>query len=522
MDEWFYKAFGEEHGPVSFERLQEMALKNQLSPQDRVRSAEWKEWVAARTVPQLFPKHRVAADGEAVEEIDDSEFHNIELADGDAERELSSLDDLDIQVSDAPTAAARASGRVDAYGSLIVEEAETRLGSLDDLDIQIADAPAAKSSGPTDAYGSPISEAEDEDQWICQTLGHQLGPMSLAELRVMARNGEVGLDDDVRRVNETPWRPARAIDGLFPGFEYTPADESFANEDDFELSKATLISPQKSAGKTSPSRPSRRARPVPAGKAVAESRPSARSRSASKPKAESEPQVLQKWLSDEVPSEPEKPVEAKPAAEEEPAPTPVEQPNPAAAYQARMAELARQQAANRKPAAQAKVQGPSMGERFSGLGEKFKENPKVMGVMVVLLLVLIVKYVPWPFGKGSQAYFDEISQIGSAYKELQAKNPGPSQVDSFKRQVMPQLDALEAELKDSAASSEGPKFQMYSAVGNLKAILEGGGAALGRRPKGPTQTEKLYDHQMATALAFIEGKTPPPPLALPKPASNEP
>ena len=74
IDEWFYKAFGEEHGPVSFERLQEMALKNQLSPQDRVRSAEWKEWVAARTVPQLFPKHRLEAEPEAVEEIDDSDF----------------------------------------------------------------------------------------------------------------------------------------------------------------------------------------------------------------------------------------------------------------------------------------------------------------------------------------------------------------------------------------------------------------------------------------------------------------
>ncbi len=219
MDEWFYKAFGEEQGPVSFERLQEMAQKNQLSPQDRVRSAEWKEWVAARTVPQLFPKHRLAADSEAVEEIDDSDFHSIELADGEAERELSSLDDLDIQVSDAPTAAAKASGRVDAYGSLIVEEAEAEPASLDDLDIQISEVPAAKSSGPTDAYGSPISEAEEaEDQWICQTLGHQLGPLSLTDLRLMARKGEVGLDDDVRRVNETQWRPARTIDGLFPGF----------------------------------------------------------------------------------------------------------------------------------------------------------------------------------------------------------------------------------------------------------------------------------------------------------------
>ncbi len=160
-----------------------------------------------------------------------------------------------------------------------------------------------------------------------------------------------------------------------------------------------------------------------------------------------------------------------------------------------------------------------MGERFSGLSEKFKENPKVMGVVAVLLLVLIVKFVPWPFGKGSQAYFDEITKIGNAYKELGAKNPGPAEVDTFKKQVMPQLDTLEAELKE-AGSSEGPKQQMLWAVGNLKTILEASMQRGGR--KEPTQTEKLYDHQMATAQAMVEGKTPPPPLALAKPTSNEP
>ena len=70
-----------------------------------------------------------------------------------------------------------------------------------------------------------------------------------------------------------------------------------------------------------------------------------------------------------------------------------------------MAELARQQAAVAKsPAAKAKVQGPSMGERFSGVGEKFKDNPRVLGVFAVLVLVVMIKYVSWPFGKGDQEF----------------------------------------------------------------------------------------------------------------------
>ncbi len=524
MDEWFYKAFGEEHGPVSFGRLQEMALKNQLSPQDQVRTAEWKEFVAARTVPQLFPKHRLEDEAHAAEEIDDLDFASIELSDGNKESELSSLDDLDIQVSDAPTAA-KVSGPVDAYGSVIEEQhspRESEFASLDDLDIQISNAPSAgQSSGSMGAYGAPITKTV-EAQYICLALGHELGPMPFEDLRMMARKGELGLDDDVRREDETEWRPARTVDGLFPGFQYMPAPESDAavRIPASEVPAAPPVEAPPPKPQTAGSNGRSAAKPA----EKHPEKPAARKRAKKKRAAKEKKEDLQKWLSDEVPSAPEIPAEPEPQPEpasppaEEAAPAPAaDTPNPAAAYQARMAELARQQSVAKTPAAKAKVQGPSMGERISGLGEKLKGNPIALGIFVVLALVLIVKYVPWPFGAGNQVFFDEITTIGSGVKELRTKNAGQSQIDTYKRQVMPRLDALEQELKDAGAGSKDrPKQEMLWAVGNLKTILEGG-----KLPKEPTQTEKLYDSQMATAKDLMEGKTPqPPPPATP--ASNEP
>ena len=478
MDEWFYKAFGEEHGPVSFERLREMASKNQLSPQDRVRSAEWKEWVAARTVPQLFPKHRLEAASHAAEDIDDLDFHSIQLADSETERDLTNLDELDIQVSEAPTTTAKASGRVDAYGSPIEAGAETASTSLDDFDIQIAEAPsAAKPSGPVDGYGSPLRDGEEEEQWFCQTLGHQLGPMPLADLRLMAKKGELGLDDDVRRADETEWRPARTIEGLFPGFQYTPPPESFGENAPRRRMPRTCrcLMPwlmasirrwrDSPARKFPPPRPWRKCQAASAKEiAGAEERPVSTQTGGRTARRNAGSQILPAGLQRG---------EASPMAlRRRPHRTGKvgraghhrdrsslrafngTTTSAAAQYQARMAELARQQATFKKSAPKSKVQGPSLGERFSDLGEKFKENPKVWGVLAVLALVLIIKYVPWPFGTGDQEFLDRITQIGNTYKELRTKNAPPAEFDAFKQKSLPLVIALKTELENAGAGSK--------------------------------------------------------------------
>ncbi len=468
-------------------------------------------------------------ESQAIEEIDDLDFQSIQLADSETERELSDLDDLGIQVSAAPTTTSGTTARVDAYGSPVEErEAETRPGGVG---IQFVKPPASgESSRPTDAYGSPISAAEEEEQWFFRTMGQQLGPMTWADLSIMARKGEIGLNDEVRRMDESEWQPARTIAGLLPEYHSAPAHESsvrmsvsqqsILDEDDFEMSNAMLSSRKTSSTrppkKKSPSRTNRRPRPVRTGKTNAEFQPPAKSPSAAKPKAESKPEDLHEWLAEEVPPEPETPAETKPIVEESVAP-PVETSNRAAEYQARIAALAREQAAKKPVAAKTKVQGPSMGERFSGLTEKLKENPKVMGVLAVLALVLIFKYVPWPFGKGAEGYLDPITQIGDGYKQLRTKKAPPAEFNQFKKEFLPAVKALISELREEVVGTHaGPKNELLTACGNLETML-----SVPLQAK-PTKTEILYDYNIDSAKALMAGKTPPPLPEAAKPKTEEP
>ena len=61
------------------------------------------------------------------------------------------------------------------------------------------------------------SQTAAEEQYLCLSLGHELGPMPFDDLRMMAKKGELGLDDKVRREEETGWRPARGRRGAVSG-----------------------------------------------------------------------------------------------------------------------------------------------------------------------------------------------------------------------------------------------------------------------------------------------------------------
>ncbi|MBS0458383.1 MAG: DUF4339 domain-containing protein [Proteobacteria bacterium] len=56
MDEqWFYSRQGNQTGPVSMEKLRELAAAGQLSPDDMVWREGMPEWIAARTLSSVFP-----------------------------------------------------------------------------------------------------------------------------------------------------------------------------------------------------------------------------------------------------------------------------------------------------------------------------------------------------------------------------------------------------------------------------------------------------------------------------------
>ncbi len=52
-DQWYYRMFGEEFGPVAVEKLREMADKGTVGASDEVRSARSSRWVSAGSVEEL-------------------------------------------------------------------------------------------------------------------------------------------------------------------------------------------------------------------------------------------------------------------------------------------------------------------------------------------------------------------------------------------------------------------------------------------------------------------------------------
>ena len=51
---WYYEAFGQQFGPLTFEALQTMARKTQISSYDKIKQGEDGAWVRAGTVDGLF------------------------------------------------------------------------------------------------------------------------------------------------------------------------------------------------------------------------------------------------------------------------------------------------------------------------------------------------------------------------------------------------------------------------------------------------------------------------------------
>lgn len=53
LEQWFYRIFGQEFGPVAFDELRELATFGSISPTDEVRNENSTEWVMGSSIPEL-------------------------------------------------------------------------------------------------------------------------------------------------------------------------------------------------------------------------------------------------------------------------------------------------------------------------------------------------------------------------------------------------------------------------------------------------------------------------------------
>jgi hypothetical protein len=71
-DQWYYKLFGAEFGPVSFDRIFELAGGGSLKPDDEIRQGPEGEWARADSIVGLFPEL------EQVQDLSDIDFQFVE------------------------------------------------------------------------------------------------------------------------------------------------------------------------------------------------------------------------------------------------------------------------------------------------------------------------------------------------------------------------------------------------------------------------------------------------------------
>ena len=183
MDSWYYKLFGDEFGPVTFDELVELAKGHVLSSDDEVRLGESGAWRRAGSMGQLM--------------------------------------------AHMPSGAHLPSGT----------------GSLSGHSISI---PTEAKQVSTSTSGSNPSKTDETTGWYYQVFGELFGPISFDDLVELAKNHTLSADDDVRFGENGAWRRAGSIGQLMAHLPFQAGKNAFsvevakpaiveAPEDEFDL-----------------------------------------------------------------------------------------------------------------------------------------------------------------------------------------------------------------------------------------------------------------------------------------------
>ncbi len=209
MDSWYYKLFGDEFGPVTFDELVELAKSQVLASDDEVRLGESGAWRRAGSMGQLM--------------------------------------------AHMPSGAHLPSGTGSSSGHSITIPTESK-----------------SFSGTTS--GTSSSKTVEAAGWYYQLFGELFGPISFEDMVELAKNQTISADDDVRFGENGAWRRAGSIGQLMAHLPFQAKKNAFSVEiakpavvetpvDDFELGENVVLKQTPPAPKA---RPERVAPPEPA------------------------------------------------------------------------------------------------------------------------------------------------------------------------------------------------------------------------------------------------------------------
>ncbi|MEZ5943529.1 MAG: DUF4339 domain-containing protein [Planctomycetaceae bacterium] len=412
---WYYKLLGEELGPVTLKALRDLVRDEYLGPEDVLRHESATEWQSVSEVAEL----------QELIELAGSDDLDSMLADSD---DIASAFDIDNMLAEETSSPAPApqrtvprwyckvlnqelgpfeyealrlmaeSGEV-GKSDLIRAEREEEWGKASTIQGLFTGIKREKISGDAQTVTNTVSHqraAVKPVQWECQILGQEYGPFDTVTLHEMARKGELAANDFVRSDRNPEWVPANTVPGM-------------------EFSGPPVSPPAKAAARETKAAAARESKPV----------------TPTSPKVESPPSQ----------PAPPKPTPTAPPAYSPPSKAAVPPPPPPS---------------NRTASAPPRPAAPTKSSSGGGMSFNFKLDPKILGgIGAVILLVLLYLFMP-PMFEGDKGEFKQVQGVWQQILSLDNKNASEEEWKKFAATMRP---LVEQHAKSLKAQKQTPVIQ---------------------------------------------------------------
>lgn len=181
-DQWYYRLFGQEYGPIPFVELQGLAESGTIQALDSVRCMRSGDWVAAATIGELG------------------------LSTSERNRPLEFATSVsEFKIADSSVATPRSEPEV-ADSSFATSLAEFEIaessGTVSNLDFETLESQSAA------------------EEWFCLIDGNELGPLDFEELINFAEREQIAADDQVKLGSAGKWRRVGSIGRLMAALPF--------------------------------------------------------------------------------------------------------------------------------------------------------------------------------------------------------------------------------------------------------------------------------------------------------------
>jgi hypothetical protein len=448
-DEWYYRQYDRELGPVSFASLAALARSGRLRPNDEVRSSRSTAGQPAREVDGLFTS---LADGVAAAELE----------------ELQDLSELDIdgfELVDAapattttPPPTTSPTGRSEPPPEVKQTTAPPPVSSKPAADATAAQ-PVVAESNVLQSTGGQAAAIGGDQIWYCWVGGREHGPVSLAQLRQWVAQRWLSPHDYLKVGPDGAWFAAALAEELFPAVAQpgqTPSQHGGQH--------AAASRPLPATAPATPSRQPQGNSPAPPAAGVVESMAA---QTDQRPPAEANPQPKTTETTASAPTRDTSQsaeevykninaqairsiTEAAKSGGNRPAPAAMKKPTPATGSPPPVAA----------PPAPLKTRLPrfNVAAQLARIGQAVA-RPKVLTVAGILVMVVVGGFLWSRLGGGSdREKYETLVAIFEEFQRTREANASAAEWDQFSRQTIERLQPMIASL-DKSASRRAPHRQ---------------------------------------------------------------